>query len=291
MLLLPIGLLGGPSNFLLDGVKAIVKGAWSVRRLRSGYAGYALRIRRGIDGGELDIGFDNTGSLDVGSILNFCGSSDGYVRIWYDQSGLMQDVVQMVTSYQPRLYSAGRLERLSNSAAQPCFTFKGTAYNFLSNKQFALGGTAYAACSVASRTSSIPLDGRLVSYTGNQNTVDYNSSQSVILSVYDSGQLRGHQNGVWTSSTAVGTSPFQVNSVWSGSAHSLMLDGVTANAVSVSGTLAPTGTLSLGDNASAINQYDLWDGAMAEHIVISGAFSSQDQQKVRTSQKAFFGTP
>ena len=291
MLLFPIGLLAASSSFLLDGVKATIKGAWSVRRLRSGYTGYALRIRRGIDGGEMDIGFDGTGNLDLPAILGFCGSGDGFVARWYDQSGIVHDVAQIVASYQPQVVSSGQVNRLSNSTSQPCLMFKGAAYNFLTNKQFALGGTAYAACSIASRTLSIPLDGRLVSYAGGQNTVDYSSNQSVILSLYDSGQIRGHQNGVWTSSAAVGTLPFQVNSVWSGSAHSLTLNGVTASPVNVSGTLAATGTLSIGNNVSAINQYDLWDGAMAEHIVISGAFSNSDQLKIRTSQKLFFGTP
>ena len=291
MLLLPVGLLGGSGDFLLDTIQAAVNGAWSVRRLRSGYAGFALRVRRANDGAELDIGFDGAGSLDTAAVSGFCGSGDGYVTRWYDQSGLQQDVTQAVSSYQPGIVSAGQLARLGNPTSRPGLTFIGAAYNFLANTQFTLGGTAYAACSVASRTANIAVDGRLISYTGGGNTVDYNSSQSVIFSLYDSGQIRGHQNGVWTSSAAVGTSPFQVSSVWTGSTHTLTLDGYVATPVAVSGTLAPSGTLSLGDDASAINSYDLWDGSMAEHIVIAGLLSASDQSKITNSQKSFFGTP
>ena len=45
--------------------------AYSLRKLRSGYTGSAVRVRRDVDGTELDFGFDSNGNLDTSSILDF----------------------------------------------------------------------------------------------------------------------------------------------------------------------------------------------------------------------------
>ena len=47
--------------------------AYSLRKLRSGYTGSAIRVRRASDSTEQDFGFDSSGDLDVNSIENFVG--------------------------------------------------------------------------------------------------------------------------------------------------------------------------------------------------------------------------
>ena len=61
--------------------------AWSVRKLRSGYSGSCMRVKRSSDNTEQDIGFEADGDLDVGAITTFCGAGNGYVVTLYDQSG------------------------------------------------------------------------------------------------------------------------------------------------------------------------------------------------------------
>jgi len=60
--------------------------AYSLRKLRTAYDGYAMRVRRSSDLATLDIGFiDN--ELDTYALLNFVGANnDGTVTIFYDQS-------------------------------------------------------------------------------------------------------------------------------------------------------------------------------------------------------------
>ena len=59
--------------------------AYSVRQL-SDKAVIALRVRRDSDDEEQNIGFDSNGDLDTAAISAFCGTANGYVTRWWDQS-------------------------------------------------------------------------------------------------------------------------------------------------------------------------------------------------------------
>ena len=88
--------------------------AYSLRKLRADYEGAAIRVRRSSDNTEQDIGFvDN--ELDTASLLSFVGAGDGFVRIWYDQSGGGggNDAVSLAASSQPIIVSSGILELLN----------------------------------------------------------------------------------------------------------------------------------------------------------------------------------
>jgi len=96
---------GGSSQLLLD-VYPNAIGAYSLRKLRSAYTGYAVRVRRSSDNTSQDIGFVNN-VLDTTSLLSFVGANDGFVSIWYDQSGNSYDFVQSTGDFQPQIVSTG----------------------------------------------------------------------------------------------------------------------------------------------------------------------------------------
>lgn len=73
--------------------------ALSLRKLRSAYAGYCIRIRRSSDNAELDIGFVNNW-VDIATILTFIGTGSGYIVTWYDQSGNGNNALQTVATAQ-----------------------------------------------------------------------------------------------------------------------------------------------------------------------------------------------
>ncbi len=79
--------------------------AYSVRKLSALYTGSAVRVRRNSDQTELDINFLANGGLDATSISTHCGSSPGYVTIWYDQSGNNNHISESNAAYQPELWS------------------------------------------------------------------------------------------------------------------------------------------------------------------------------------------
>jgi hypothetical protein len=81
--------------------------AYSLRKLSSSYSGSAIRVRRASDNAETDIGFNVFGELDTVSLAAFCGSNDGFVKTWYDQSGSANDATQNTTAYQPKIVDNG----------------------------------------------------------------------------------------------------------------------------------------------------------------------------------------
>jgi hypothetical protein len=95
-----------PPSLLLDQYGEDNRVAYSVRKLRTAYTGNCMRVRNG-SSVELDIGFDSSGNLDESALLTHCGSGDGFVTIWYDQSGNGYNMVQATTSRQPLIVSSG----------------------------------------------------------------------------------------------------------------------------------------------------------------------------------------
>jgi hypothetical protein len=80
--------------------------ALSLRKLRAAYTGSCVKVRRSSDNTEQDIGFVND-VLDTSSLLTFVGSSDAFVKIWYDQSGEGNNASQTTNSSQPKIVNSG----------------------------------------------------------------------------------------------------------------------------------------------------------------------------------------
>jgi hypothetical protein len=101
--------------------------AYSLRKLRNGYTGAAIRVRRSSDNTEQDIGFVGN-ELDTASLLSFVGSGNGFVRTWYDQIGNGLNVSQITTTQQPIIVSAGILETFNS---RPSVRYSAANFNFL----------------------------------------------------------------------------------------------------------------------------------------------------------------
>ena len=87
--------------------------AYSMRKLSSAYSGFALQIRRSSDNTTQDIGFTAGGDLDTASLKTFVGGGNGYVTIWYDQSGNGPDAVQTDKLLQTRIVNDGVIDELA----------------------------------------------------------------------------------------------------------------------------------------------------------------------------------
>lgn len=101
----------------------IARVAYSFRKLSSAYTGNCIRVRRSSDNTTQDIGFASNGDLDTIALKVFTGTDDGFVSIWYDQSGNGSDLSQVTASGQPRIVRAGVIERENN---KPFLRFFGT---------------------------------------------------------------------------------------------------------------------------------------------------------------------
>ena len=122
----------GAAGFLLDQFPG-ADVAFSLRRLRTGYGGPILRLRRSADNEEADVHFDARMGFSLDSPVDnfssgsnatnlgeFCDSSgyddpdsistsSAYMKTWYDQSGNGRNATQSTTSYQPRPIYLGAL--------------------------------------------------------------------------------------------------------------------------------------------------------------------------------------
>jgi hypothetical protein len=92
------------SSLLLDTYTGAAA-AYSLRQLAA-TATNAIRVRRASDNAEQDIGFDGSGGLDTTSLALFCLGTDGFVKVWYDQSGNANDATQATTANQPKIYDS-----------------------------------------------------------------------------------------------------------------------------------------------------------------------------------------
>lgn len=97
--------------------------AYSLRWLRQAYTGSAIRVRRSSDNIEQDIGFNKFGNLDTSSLTTFCGSGNGFVTTWYDQSGNGRNLTQTTAANQPQIVSSGSLILQNN---KPSLKFDGS---------------------------------------------------------------------------------------------------------------------------------------------------------------------
>ena len=81
--------------------------AFSLRRLSVNYTGNLITVRRDSDNTPQDIGYDSNNELDTVALLAFVGAGDGFVSVWYDQSGNGSDASQATASSQFKIVDAG----------------------------------------------------------------------------------------------------------------------------------------------------------------------------------------
>ena len=93
---------GQPKALFLDKypIATVVIGT---RRLYGNYAGPAIRIRRGSDNAETDIGYLNDNYIDAAAIDAFLGADPGYVVTFYGQNG--NNASQLTASAQMQIYT------------------------------------------------------------------------------------------------------------------------------------------------------------------------------------------
>lgn len=90
--------------------------AFSLRKLRAGYTGNCIKVRRSSDNTTQDIGFSGT-DLDTASLLTFCGGGDGFLHTWFDQSTAGRNAVNTSSGEQPQIVSSGSVIQVNGKPA------------------------------------------------------------------------------------------------------------------------------------------------------------------------------
>ncbi|MEO8254251.1 MAG: fibrinogen-like YCDxxxxGGGW domain-containing protein [Flavobacterium sp.] len=102
--------------------------AYSLRKLSSSYLGNAIQVRRSSDDATQDIGFDSNGDLDTNALLTFVGSNNGFVTIWYDQSGNERNLSRPENSFHPQIVFNGAFKYIGTRVAIDFSGNKGLVY-------------------------------------------------------------------------------------------------------------------------------------------------------------------
>jgi hypothetical protein len=155
--------------------------AYSVRRLSGAYTGNCMQVKRSSDNATQDIGFDSNGNLDTGSITTFVGANNGFVNIWYDQSGNgLNATPQSDTGNGFFIVSSGTLRTLNGKAAP--YTPRGNEYNVGHNSiSITSNNIQWTNVSgVDDDTQTYNVYGRVLSTKNSGDDNDYNTCNSII---------------------------------------------------------------------------------------------------------------
>lgn len=116
--------LTNPQGLLLDLYPAT--SAYSLRRLSLNYINPLIRVRRGGDNSELEIGYDSNNELDITTLLSFVNNGDGngFIVRWFDQTNNNNNVSQNTVLGQPQIVTSGSMILVNN---KPSIRFNGTS--------------------------------------------------------------------------------------------------------------------------------------------------------------------
>ena len=277
-------------GYLLTDVPVSAAFAYSVRKLASGYAGSAIRVRRSSDNAEMDVGF-SLGDLDTATMLAWSGSDSVFVKTFYDQSGNSRDLTQSTTSKQPKLVNAGTLQTLNG---RPVLVWDGTDDIFtgaFSGLYAAGGATILAAYKLGSTGTGHPLtESRTVTTGTTYSLIGATTGKEYLLYSNDAGTAVVNSVG----SLLINDALHQVSAVDSGTAMVQYVDGVAKNSpATYTRSTSTFDQTSLGGLARAAgaggNTYMSFSGA--EFVGFASALSSTNRQNGESNQKSYYSTP
>jgi len=258
-----------PSAFtgLLDTYSGAAVG-YSLRQLSSTYSGNCIKVRRASDSTELDIGFVNN-VLDTASLATFCSGTDGFVSVWYDQSGNAKPMFNTSASRQPKIVTSGSI-LLENG--KPILTSDGSTSGMTSDYIADSGVSAKGLFIVTKRNSST--NQCILGSYSDGNNINYildsgSTSTSVNLNVAVTSQKLNGSSWVYTNRGGVYTD-LSVQSI------------ISANAVYSFG-VDTTDALSLGYRYTSPVNFEMTN--MQELVIFE---NQTDQAAKETAINSFY---
>lgn len=295
----PSGGGGGTGSLLLDSLASTIKGAWSVRKLRSVYGGAAIRVSDG--SAQTDVGFDGSGNLNL-TALGAAASGGKTLRVvtFYDQSGHGLDMTN-AASNAPTIVSGGTTLILATTN-RPTLAFSdGNPDQLLSaTGAISLTSQAYAFFGVVSINKYSSGDfRRAISMLGASASYDYTDGGAIPL-MFGTGSSYMAQHGANDSAASAARTPGtftadQFASIYDGSHCAITVNGTNGTPTpSAPANITWPARLSFGIQVDyqhrTSSPSSLWDGGFSECIMIDGAVASGDQAAARSSQRSYFGT-
>lgn len=274
MMLLGAGTGVPPTPLLIDTLAATASHAYSSRKIRAAYAGFAMRVQRTSDNTTQDIGF-SSGDLDTTALATFCGVSVCGVSIWYDQVG-STNCTQGTQASQGRVTNAGTNDVLNSHVAVRWGGISANTYCLVTQSLLAQPNTiAMAAKFVTIVSGTAMTDGNTTTprnIIGTTGTTQYQ--------LYAGTVLNGGTPDTTTTHAFIG--------IFNGASSSLVQDG--SSIISGNANTLGLNNFIIGGTKGGGAQVgqNFLDG---EFIVFNSAISGGDQTLIRTSWQSYWGTP
>lgn len=273
---------------LIDDVGVAAYKAFSLRLLRSAYAGSAIKVRRSSDSTTLDVGFTTAGVLDTAALLSFAGSGSAFIDTWYDQSGNARDMAQPSATAQPRIVNAGVVEL---AGSKPTPLFDGTDDCMFS----AVAGVYDLGAATTVLVAQVGGSGTMGIYSesGSGNDSRYyvygQSTGQISIMIRDS---TGSQFADAPKSATPGV-PHAFSIVDTGTGITTGIDGATVPYVySRAGKTVTLTRSTIGARRDPTgNPTAWWNGLIPELVCFSAALTTGQSATALASQKAYYGTP
>jgi len=249
--------------------------AYSLRKLRSGYSGNAIKVRRSSDNTEQDIGFvDN--ELDTSTLATFCSGTDGFVTTWYDQSGNGKNATQTTAANQPQIVSSGSV---INENGKPTVQFDGS--NDIMSLNTVANNPSYLAIISVHRPTG---NGVVFGYrTDTTELIQHNNQSTVDMRL----QIRSSSTAIITLSITTTASQKLAFSQFDNVTplHSLAVDStnITTNSTAMAGTLDATENYIGGTYLNA----SIYTGNIQE-IIIYNSNQSSNRTGIETNINDFY---
>jgi hypothetical protein len=261
----------GSSVLLLDETFTVTAyAAYSLRKLRSGYAGSAIKVRRSSDNATADIGFSGD-NLDTAALLTHCGAGDGFVDTWYDQTTNARNMTQSTAANQPRIVASGAVIVDANS--KPRVELDGS--NDLMATASLSPGLPLSHMTVVSNDSIVNSD--LIVHGNGPSSV----ALKQISSTGNKFRLSSGTNLTDTTSTTNGTTYIVTCTVETGATDSIQVNANTAVTGEAGDTIVSAG-LAIGSSTVCA------DANISEVVWLAGTFSSGDRTTLRNNMNAHF---
>ena len=267
-------------DLALDNIIGTLAGAYSVRKLHSGYTGNALRLRKdGASPDESDFGFNSDQELDTDAIETWLGSDNAWVVTWYDQSGNGNNFSQVNTSLQaPYTTGFGSNNKPTLDPDQDYYVISSEVsdFNFTDNFTFNFAFQYDGDSSpdyIWTKNSSKNIE---ISFHGSVNNLRLRGSSSTIL--YGSTSYSAGSNIVsqLTFDKSAGSNQLKYYS-------NNVFESQSTKTSSFSTTSGSTYLLSNTTNPHR------WGGKISEVIIYSTTLSTSDLSKIAVSMSEYYG--
>lgn len=263
----------GPSNgasFVgaLDAYTTGVLGAFSVaRRLVSTSVPALIRVRRTSDNAELDIVALSNGALDTASITSFCGASDGFVSVIYNQTGAASNLTAAAANQGCIFKSGAIVTKNSVPTIEKGASIRGYVSSFTAQTPAAVSYAGVCAPNGAGDYHG-QLGNPSASYAPNGGILLYTSSTTT-MQPYVAFGVRGNSVAVsagtlvsagcviGASNTTVykngtGTSPAAYSPTFNFAGFGFWTAGATISGIAATGTCWTEGILWTGERGSSV---------------------------------------